>query len=83
MWLCPLLRFVAAMCRLAMEFELELTEGPYDRQGERYARDLLMPKAQFAALAWLRDRYLATCFAVPAEQIGPRRLELGLRGRHR
>jgi len=41
-----------------------------------------MPEAEFAALAWLPDRYLATCLGVPAEQVGPRRLELGLRPAH-
>lgn len=37
--------------------------------------------AEFAPLAALPDEYLPTAFGVPAEQIGPRRLELGLRGR--
>jgi hypothetical protein len=76
----PLLRFVAAMCQLAMELELSLEQGPYDdERAQGFARELLMPEGEFAALAWLPDPYLATCFGVPAEQIEPRRLELGLR----
>ena len=79
----PLLRFAAAMCRLAMEIELGL---PEDRHGEeraqRYARVLLIPAGEFAPLASLPDGYLATAFGVPAEQVAPRRLELGLRRAH-
>jgi hypothetical protein len=41
-----------------------------------------MPEREFAALASLPDAYIATAFGVRAEQIGPRRVELGLPGRH-
>jgi hypothetical protein len=76
----PLLRFVAAMCRLAMGLELGLADGPYDdERAEGCARELLMPEGEFAALAWLPNQYLATCFVVPTEQIEPRRLELAVR----
>jgi hypothetical protein len=75
----PLHRFTAAMCRLAMELELGLSEGAYDdERAEGYARELLMPEIEFAALAWLPDAYLATCFGVPPEQVERRRPELGL-----
>jgi hypothetical protein len=75
----PLSRFVAAMCRLAMELELGLATGPYDEgRAEGYARDALMPVDYFAALAALPDAYLAVCFGVPAEQVPARRAELGL-----
>jgi hypothetical protein len=41
----PLLRFVAAMCRFAMEVELGLEPGPYtDERAERYARERLLPE---------------------------------------
>jgi hypothetical protein len=75
----PLLRFVAAMCRLAMEVELGLEPGPYsDERAERYARELLLPAGEYEALASLPDAYLAARFGVPAEQAYARRSELGL-----
>jgi hypothetical protein len=75
----PLLRFVAAMCKLAMELERGLAEGNYDEErAQGYARELLMPEQEFAALGFLPDRYLATCFCVPPEQIPARRRELRL-----
>jgi hypothetical protein len=75
----PLLRFAAAMCRLAMEIELGLEPGPYsDGQAERYARERLMPDGDYCALASLPDAYLAARFGVPAEQAAARRTELGL-----
>lgn len=78
----PLHRFAAAMCRLAMELELGLVGGPYDEErAEGYARELLMPEQEFAALAWLPDPYLATCFGVPLEQVEARREELALDSR--
>jgi hypothetical protein len=76
----PLHRFTAAMCRLAMELELGLAGGVYEEQrAQAYARELLMPEGEFAALAWLPDPYPATCFGVPPEQVKPRQLELRLR----
>ncbi len=76
-----LLRFVAAMCRFAMEIDQGLLPGEYeDALAESYARELLMPAREFAALAWLPEPYLAACFAVPAEQTGARRRDLGLGG---
>lgn len=78
-WDDPLLRFVAAMCQLAMELELGLVDGPYDdERAEGHARELLMPEQEFAVLASLPDAYLATCFCVPAEQVPVRRMELGI-----
>src|SRR4051794_18620806 len=75
-WADPVLRFVAAMCQLAMEIELGLADGGYDhRRARGFARELLMPEGEFAALAWRPDPYLAACFGVPVEQIEPRRLE--------
>jgi hypothetical protein len=75
----PLLRFVAAMCRLAMEIELRLEPGPYtDERAECYARDLLVPPGEYDALASLPDAYLAARFGVPAEQAAARRTELEL-----
>jgi hypothetical protein len=75
----PVFRFVAAMCRLAMEIELGLERGPYDdERAEGYAREALMPTDCFAALAALPDAYLATCFGVPPEQVPARSAELGL-----
>jgi hypothetical protein len=75
----PLLRFAAAMCRLAMEIELGLVGEPYDEErAEGYAREALMDAECFAALAALPDVYLAVCFGVPAEQVPARRAELGL-----
>jgi hypothetical protein len=75
----PLLRFVAAMCRFAMEIELGLEPGRYsDDRAERYARELLMPEGEYYALASLPDAYLAARFGVPAEQASARRTELGL-----
>ena len=42
-WDDPVFRFVAAMCRLAMEIELGLAAGRYDdERAEGYARDALM-----------------------------------------
>ena len=80
-WDDPVFRFVAAMCRLAMEIELGLENGPYDdERAEGYAREALMPTDCFAALAALPDAYLATCFGVPPEQVPARRAELGLAG---
>ena len=74
-----LLRFVAAMCRFAMEIDQALLPGEYeDARAERYARELLMPAGEFTALAWRPESYLAACFAVPSEQIAARRRELGL-----
>jgi hypothetical protein len=78
-WDDPLLRFVAAMCGLAMEIELGLERGRYDdERGEGHAREALMPTDCFAALAALPAAYLATCFGVPPEQVPARRAELGL-----
>jgi hypothetical protein len=75
----PLIRFATAMCRLAMEIELGVAEGRYaEERAQRYAGALLMPAVEFAALAALPDAYLAAAFGVPAEQIAPRRVELGL-----
>jgi hypothetical protein len=75
----PLLRFAAAMCRLAMEIELGLEPGPYsDERAAGYAREGLMPEGEYAALAWLPDAYLAARFGVPEEQAAARRAELGL-----
>lgn len=75
----PLLRFVAVMCRLAMEIELGLVAGRYDdERAEGYAREALLPTDCFAALAALPDAYLAICFGVPPEQVPARRAELGL-----
>jgi hypothetical protein len=75
----PLLRFAAAMCRLAMEIELGLEPGPYsDERAERYARERLLPACECHALASLPDAYLAAYFGVPAEQAAARRTELGL-----
>jgi hypothetical protein len=78
-WDDPVVRFVAAMCRLAMEIELGLERGPYDdERAEGHAREALMPTDCIAALAALPDAYLATCFGVPHEQLPARRAELGL-----
>jgi hypothetical protein len=75
----PLLRFVAAMCALAMEIEVGLVAERYDdERAEGHAREALMPTHCFAALAALPDAYLATCFGVPHEQVPARRAELGL-----
>jgi hypothetical protein len=75
----PLLRFVAAMCRLAMEIQLGLESGAYDdERAEGYAREALMGGDCFAALAALPDPYLAACFGVPPEQVAARRTEIGL-----
>ena len=78
-WDDPVFRFVAAKCRLAMELERGLIAGRYDdERAEGYARDALMERDCFAALAALPDAYLAACFGVPAEQVPARRAELGL-----
>jgi hypothetical protein len=78
-WDDPVLRFVAAMSRLAMEIELGLMDGRYnDERAEGFARELLMGADCFAALATLPDAYLANCFGVPPEQVPARRAELGL-----
>jgi len=37
-WDDPLLRFVAAMCRLAMQIQLGLASGPYDQERAVHAR---------------------------------------------
>jgi hypothetical protein len=78
-WDDPLLRFVAAMCRLAMEIELGHEPDPYsDERAEGYARESLMPEGEFAALGALPSAYLAVCFGVPGEQVEKRLVELGL-----
>jgi hypothetical protein len=78
-WDDPAFRFVAAMCRLAMEIERGLVAGRYDdERAEGYARDALMQADCFAALAGVPDVYLAACFGVPEEQVPARRAELGL-----
>ncbi len=73
----PLLRFVAAMCRFAMEIERGQVSDEYeDALAESYARELVMPADEHAPIAWLPDVHLARWFAVPVEQVGVRRLEL-------
>jgi hypothetical protein len=74
-----LVRFACALALHAFEVATGLEQGPFDqRRAERFARTLLMPHAQFAAVADEGDAALAAWFGVPVEQVPLRRAELGL-----
>jgi Zn-dependent peptidase ImmA (M78 family) len=45
-------------------------------RAEHFARCVLMPDAEFRALAWHSDATLAEHFVVPIEQIAEKRLDL-------
>lgn len=76
----PVQRFVLAMCLCALDAEAEDPPVPFgEQQAELYARCLLVPDDEFAALARRPDRELADRFRVPAEQIALKRADISRR----
>jgi hypothetical protein len=75
----PERRFVAAMCLYSHAVDTgAANRASYDQEeGERFARALLMPAEEFAALSAWRAAELAECFAAPLDQVAIRRREAG------
>jgi hypothetical protein len=76
----PTRRFVSMLCVYSAEVDAGTAPDGARRysaaDAERYARGELMPAELFWPLAHWPDHRLAEAFAVPLEQIEPRRREL-------
>jgi hypothetical protein len=76
----PLKRFVCFLALYARDVLTgQLPGEPHHylpHRGERYAREVLLPHDQFAAIAHEPDHELAARFRVPLEQIAHRRVDL-------
>jgi hypothetical protein len=76
----PTRRWVSMQCVYSAEVDAGATPGGacgYSAtDAERYARRELMPAELFCPLAHWSDHRLAEAFAVPLEQIEPRRRDL-------
>jgi hypothetical protein len=73
----PLLRFVAGLCLYSRDVDSGEVAGPYSlRDGELYARSLLVADAEFERFAHESDVELAERFRLPTEQIVAKRRDV-------
>jgi hypothetical protein len=71
-------RWALALAIYASKTETGGEGGRYsETRACAYARELMLPTAEFAPLAWLDNATLARWFAAPVEQVAVRRAELG------
>lgn len=70
-------RFVSAICLFAMQHEAGALIGRYHQaEAERFAREVLMPRDEFASLTALSDDSLAELFGAPVAEVARRRREV-------